>query len=119
MNKITDTYKLANNLEIPIVGFGTWQTPNDEIGYKAVLTALQTGYRHIDTASIYGNEESVGKAIKDSGLKREDIFLTSKLWNGDHGYEATLRAFQESLDRLGYKLFRFVFNTLAKSQSIS
>lgn len=100
MNKITDTYKLINNVEIPIVGFGTWQTPNDEIGYNAVKTALEVGYRHIDTASVYGNEVSVGKAMKDSGVKREDIFLTSKVWNGDHGYEATLRAFQESLDRL-------------------
>lgn len=100
MNKITDTYTLANNIEIPVLGFGTWQTPNDEIGYNAVLTALKVGYRHIDTASVYGNEVSVGKAMKDSGIKREDIFLTSKLWNGDHGYEATLKAFQESLNRL-------------------
>lgn len=101
MNKITDVYKLSNNIEIPVVGFGTWQTPNDEVGYNAVKTALEVGYRHIDTASIYGNEVSVGKAIKDSGVKREDIFLTSKLWNDKHGYEETLEAFEESLDRLG------------------
>lgn len=101
MNKITDTYKLSNKLEIPVVGFGTWQTPNDEVGYNAVKTALEVGYRHIDTASIYGNEVSVGKAIKDSGIPREEIFLTSKLWNDAHGYDETLKAFEESLDRLG------------------
>lgn len=101
MNKITDTYKLSNKLEIPVVGFGTWQTPNDEVGYNAVKTALEVGYRHIDTASVYGNEVSVGKAIKDSGLARDDIYLTSKLWNDAHGYEETLKAFEESLERLG------------------
>lgn len=101
MKQITDTYKLSNKLEIPVVGFGTWQTPNDEVGYTAVKTALEVGYRHIDTASVYGNEVSVGKAIKDSGVAREDIFLTSKLWNDAHGYEETLKAFEESLERLG------------------
>jgi len=101
MKKITDTYILSNNIKIPVVGFGTWQTPNDEIGYNAVKTALEVGYRHIDTASIYGNEVSVGKAIKDSVVNREDIFLTSKLWNDQHGYEETLIAFEESLERLG------------------
>jgi len=101
MKKITDTYKLSNNLDIPIVGFGTWQTPNDEVGYNAVRSALELGYRHIDTASVYGNEESVGQAMRDSGIQRDEIFLTSKLWNDDHGYEATLKAFQQSLNRLG------------------
>lgn len=101
MNALTDTYTLHNGVKIPIVGFGTWQTPNDDIGYKAVLTALKEGYRHIDTAAAYQNEESVGKAMKDSGISREKIFLTTKLWNSDHGYEATLKAFQDSLDKLG------------------
>lgn len=101
MKKITDTYKLSNNVEIPVIGFGTWQTPNDDVGYNAVKTALEVGYRHIDTASAYGNEASVGQAMKDSGIDRKDIFLTSKLWNGDHGYEATHKAFQDSIDRLG------------------
>lgn len=101
MKSLTDTYKLGNGLEIPVVGFGTWQTPNDDIGYQAVLKALESGYRHIDTAAIYGNEESVGNAMKDSGVPREEIFLTTKLWNDAHGYEATLKAFDESLERLG------------------
>jgi diketogulonate reductase-like aldo/keto reductase len=101
MKSLTDTYTLHNGIEIPVVGFGTWQTPNDEIGYNAVLEALKVGYRHIDTAAAYKNEESVGRAIKDSGVKREDIFLTTKVWNGDHGYEATLKAFEESIKKLG------------------
>lgn len=101
MKSLTDNFTLHNGVKIPVVGFGTWQTPNDDIGYKAVLKALEIGYRHIDTAAIYGNEVSVGKAIKDSGFKREEIFLTSKVWNDDHGYEATLKAFALSLDHLG------------------
>ncbi len=101
MKSLTDTYKLHNGVTIPVVGFGTWQTPNDEVGYNAVLSALKIGYRHIDTAAIYGNEVSVGKAMKDSGIKREDVFLTSKVWNDDHGYEATLNAFEQSITRLG------------------
>ena len=101
MKTITDVFTLNNGLEIPCVGFGTWQTPNDTVGYEAVLKALEVGYRHIDTAAVYGNEESVGRAIKDSGVAREEIFLTTKLWNGQHGYEATIEAFNESLERLG------------------
>ncbi len=101
MNKMTDTIILHNDVAIPVIGFGTWQTPNDEVGYQAVLKSLEVGYRHIDTAAVYQNEESVGRAMKDSGIPREDIFLTSKLWNGDHGYEATLKAFDKSLELLG------------------
>jgi len=100
MKNLKDTFTLQNGVKIPVVGFGTWQTPNDEVGYNAVLKALEVGYIHIDTAAIYGNEVSVGKAMHDSGMKREDIFLTSKVWNDDHGYEATLKAFEESLKRL-------------------
>lgn len=103
MNKITkisDTYTLVNQVEIPAVGFGTWQTPDGDVGYNAVRTALDLGYRHIDTAQAYGNEASVGKAIQDSGIAREEIFLTTKLRDPDHGYEATLKAFQGSIDRL-------------------
>ena len=101
ITRVTDTYTLANGVEIPVIGFGTWQTPNDEIGYQAVKTALEVGYRHIDTASAYGNEASVGQAMKDSNIPREEIFLTTKLWNADHGYEATHKAFQKSIDLLG------------------
>lgn len=100
MKSITDTYKLSNGACIPCVGFGTWQTPNDQTGYEAVRHALDNGYRHIDTAAIYRNEEAVGQAILDSEIPRSEIFLTSKLWNDDYGYESTKRAFQTSLDKL-------------------
>lgn len=100
MKSLIDTLTLHNGVKIPIIGFGTWQTPNNDIGYQAVLEALKVGYRHIDTAAAYGNEESVGKAMKDSGVAREDIFLTTKLWNPDHGYEETLAAFEKSINLL-------------------
>lgn len=100
MINVKDTYTLNNKTKIPCVGYGTWQMPNDETGYKAVLYALEAGYRHIDTAQGYGNEEVVGKAIKDSGIPREEIFLTTKLDNKCHGYEETLAAFEGSLNRL-------------------
>lgn len=98
---LTDTYTLSNGSKIPVVGFGTWQTPDGDVAYHAVLDALKAGYRHIDTAAAYGNEESVGKAIHDSGVKREDLFVTTKLWNANHGYEATKQALGESLSKLG------------------
>lgn len=100
MISLTDTYELSNGVKIPIVGFGTWQTPNDQTGYEAVRHALEDGYRHIDTAAIYRNEEAVGQAIIDSGIARNEIFLTTKLWGDDYGYESTKRAFQVSLDKL-------------------
>jgi len=92
---------LANGLEMPVVGFGTWQSPDGEVARKAVLDALAAGYRHIDTAAIYGNEESVGAAIKESGIAREEIFLTTKLWNDAHGYEEAKAALDDSLKKLG------------------
>ncbi|MCH5461707.1 aldo/keto reductase [Lactobacillus sp. LC28-10] len=98
---LTDTYTLSNGTKIPVVGFGTWQTPDGDVAYHAVLDALAAGYRHIDTAAAYGNEESVGHAIHDSGVKREDLFVTTKLWNGDHGYEKTKQAIGTSLSKLG------------------
>lgn len=91
---------LNNGVEMPQLGFGVWQVPDDE-AQRAVATALEAGYRSIDTAAIYGNEEGTGKAIAASGVPREDIFLTTKLWNSDHGYDSTLRAFDASLDKLG------------------
>lgn len=98
---LTDTYTLNNGVKIPMVGFGTWQTPDGDVAYQSVLDALAAGYRHIDTAAAYGNEESVGKAIHDSGVKREELFVTTKLWNADHGYEATKQAIGTSLSKLG------------------
>jgi diketogulonate reductase-like aldo/keto reductase len=92
--------KLNNGVEMPQLGFGVWQVSDDE-AERAVATALETGYRSIDTAAIYGNEEGTGKAIAASGVPREDIFVTTKLWNSDQGYDATLRAFDASLEKLG------------------
>lgn len=100
MNKITDTFKIYNGVEIPCMGLGTWQS-KDDIAASAVLSALSLGYRLIDTAAAYGNEKGVGAGIKQSGLKREEIFVTSKLRNADHGYKATLEAFQGTMERLG------------------
>ena len=85
---------------IPQLGYGVWQV-EDDVAEKVVVQAFEAGFRHIDTAKIYGNEAGVGRAIERSGLKPEDIFITTKLWNADQGYESTLKAFEESMDRLG------------------
>ncbi|MFI9773628.1 aldo/keto reductase [Streptomyces sp. NPDC051956] len=85
---------------MPQLGFGVWQVPDVE-AEKAVATALEAGYRSIDTAAIYGNEEGTGKAIAASGIARQKLFVTTKLWNADQGYDATLRAYDASLDKLG------------------
>ena len=100
LKSLTDTYTLSNGVEIPCIGFGTWQTPDGEVAVSSVLSALEAGYRHIDTAQGYGNEESVGIAVKKSGIKREEIFITSKLANSDHGYEKTMAAFEGTMKRL-------------------
>ena len=94
-------YMLNNGVAIPAVGFGTWRAKDGEEAYQAVLAALKAGYRHIDTAAIYQNEESVGRAIKDSGIAREELFITTKLWNDAHGYEVAKAAFATSLEKLG------------------
>lgn len=85
---------------IPQVGLGVWQTPNDT-AVIAVKAALDAGYRHIDTAAAYQNEQGVGEGMKASGLDRKDIYLTTKLWNDDQGFDATLRTFEKSLKQLG------------------
>lgn len=91
---------LNNGVEMPILGLGVYQIPDYEECKKSVLSALETGYRHIDTAAGYRNEEAVGIAIKESGLKREDVFVTTKLWAADTGYERTLKAFETSINKL-------------------
>ncbi|TDS56546.1 aldo/keto reductase [Myroides indicus] len=96
-----NNYILNNGVLIPEIGFGTWQTPDGDTAIEAVKTALQAGYRHIDTALIYRNEQSVGKAIRESGIARKDIFVTSKLWNKARGYDTALKAFEISLKNLG------------------
>lgn len=98
---LEDTYTLNNGVEIPVIGFGTWQTPDGEVAEESVLAALNAGYRHIDTAAAYGNEESVGRAIKKSGVNRHDLFVTTKLWNSDHGYDKAKAAIDTSLEKLG------------------
>ncbi|MFH1409657.1 MAG: aldo/keto reductase [Nanoarchaeota archaeon] len=95
---INSTLKLNNGIEIPRLGFGTYQIPPGEIAEKAVKEALKAGYRHIDTAAIYKNEESVGKGIKAIGISRSDFFLTTKLWNDDHS--DVNKAFRTSLKNL-------------------
>jgi 2,5-diketo-D-gluconate reductase A len=91
---------LNNGVQIPQLGFGVWQVPDDEVS-AAVETALEAGYRSIDTAAVYGNEEGTGKAIAAAALPRDDLFVTTKLWNNDQGYDTTLAAFDRSLGKLG------------------
>lgn len=98
---IQEMYRLSNDVKIPKVGFGTWQIPNGADAYDAVTKALKAGYRHIDTAQGYRNEESVGQAIKDSGIPREDIFITTKLESHIKDYDQTLQTFEASLKALG------------------
>ncbi len=93
--------KLNNGVEIPFLGLGVYQSPAGEATRNAVKWALEYGYRHVDTARIYGNEKDVGLGLRESGVPREEVFITTKLWNSDHGYEPALLACQESLSRLG------------------
>ena len=96
MKDLTSSFMLNNGLSIPCVGYGTFQTPNDET-CAAVLEAIKVGYRHIDTAAFYGNEEGVGEAVRKSGVPREQLFITSKVWNSDRGYEKTKAAFAKTI----------------------
>ena len=98
----SDTYKLYNGVEIPCIGLGTHQSP-DQVAAEAVRCAVKAGYRLIDTAAAYGNERGVGQGIRTCGIPREEIFVTTKLRNAAHGYKATLDAFQMTLDRLGLR----------------
>jgi len=96
------SYTILNNgVKMPLLGLGTYMIENEEKLINAVKGALRIGYRHIDTASFYGNEEAVGVAIKESGVPRKEIFLVSKIWNSDQGYEKTLQAFKTSINKLG------------------
>ncbi|MGC9357760.1 MAG: aldo/keto reductase [Anaerolineae bacterium] len=103
MSKLTieSTVTLNNGVEIPRFGLGTWQIRDGRPVRRAIEWALEAGYRLIDTAAMYGNERGVGQAVKQSGIPREEIFVTTKLWNNDHGYEPALRAFDESMRKLG------------------
>ncbi|TBX39978.1 aldo/keto reductase [Lactiplantibacillus paraplantarum] len=99
--EVIPTIQLNDGHTIPAIGFGTFQIPDDGSTYRAVKEALTLGYRHIDTAVAYFNEDEVGRAIKDSGIPREQIWVTSKLWLQDYGYEAASRAIERSLTKLG------------------
>ena len=97
---IDSTVKLNNGLEMPMFGLGVFLSKEGDEVVNAVKTALKSGYRHIDTAAIYQNERGVGKAVLESSIPREEIFITSKVWNSDQGYQTTIRAFEESLEKL-------------------
>ena len=92
---------LNNGVRMPMLGYGVFQIEDQKVCQQAVMDAIEVGYRHIDTAATYMNEEAVGAAIRESGVKREELFVTTKLWVQDHGDEATLRAFDKSMKRLG------------------
>lgn len=98
---LSSTIRLTNGVEIPRIGLGVFQSARGEETRRAVSEALRLGYRHIDTARIYGNEADVGAAVRESGLPRQDVFVTTKLWNDDQGHDPALRAFDASLKRLG------------------
>ena len=100
MKKLTDCFELSNGVKIPCLGFGTYLTPAEETK-ASVAAALKAGYRHVDTAKAYGNEVPVGEAIKESGIPRDEIFVTTKHWIVDRGYEKTIAAVDESLKNLG------------------
>lgn len=105
MNKLSDTFALNNGYAIPCVGFGTWQTPDGDTAVAAMKEAILTGYRHIDAAACYNNEQGVGEGIRQglaaAGLSREELFVTSKVWNTERGYRRTLAAFDKTLSDLG------------------
>lgn len=97
---LTDSFTMHNGKTIPCIGYGTYKTSEEEV-YDAVIAAIKAGYRHIDTAAFYKNEAGVGRAVRECGVPREEIFVTSKVWNTDRGYENTKKAFAESMERLG------------------
>ena len=100
MNSIQDKFVLANGVKIPCIGYGTWLTTNEQ-ACDAVKAALEAGYRHIDTAARYENEVGVGEGIRASGIAREELFVTSKVWNDCRGYDKTMAAFEKSMKDLG------------------
>ena len=106
------TLTLNNGHTIPQLGFGVFQVPPDQV-IEPVETALEAGYRLIDTAAAYGNEDGVGKALANSGIDRDELFVTTKLWNADHGYDNALRAFDTSLEQARARRRRSVSHPLA------
>ncbi|MFB7641573.1 aldo/keto reductase [Peribacillus butanolivorans] len=101
ISSIGETITLHNGVKMPQLGFGVFKVKNGSETVESVKKAIEVGYRSIDTAAVYENEEGVGQAIRESGISREELFITSKVWNTDQGYETTLQAFDDSLKRLG------------------
>lgn len=105
IQKLNDTYTLRNGVKMPGFGFGTWQSAAGDITVSAVKAAIQAGYRNIDTAAVYHNEKSVGagvhQAMEEFGVKREELFISTKLWNDHRGYDLAMRAFEDSMKELG------------------
>ncbi len=101
LQKLSDCYTLNNGVKIPCIGYGTFKTPNGSTVVNSVINAVKAGYRHIDTAHRYDNEEGVGEGIRKCGVAREELFITSKLGNHHHGYKAAMEAFDLSLRKLG------------------
>jgi len=100
MQSVKDGYTLNNGVKIPCVGFGTWRIPDGDEVIRSVCSAVESGYRHVDTAAVYGNERGVGEAIKRCGVPREELFITSKVWNTERGYEKSLAAFDLTMKTL-------------------
>lgn len=101
MTNLQSTTTLHNGVKMPWLGFGVFRVNEGEEAIESVKAAIKTGYKSIDTAAVYGNEEGVGKAIADSGVPRDELFITTKLWNADQGYQSTLDAFEVSMEKLG------------------
>jgi len=100
MNSLSDCFTLRNGYKIPCVALGTWQTPDGDTAIRAIKAAVGAGYRHIDAAAVYANEKGVGEGIRRCDTKREELFITSKVWNTERGYDKTMRAFDKTLEDL-------------------
>ncbi|MFC2949639.1 aldo/keto reductase [Virgibacillus sediminis] len=101
ISSLNDKVKLNNGVEMPAFGLGVYKVEDGEVTISSVRTAIENGYRSIDTAAFYGNERGVGQAIRESSVPREELFITTKVWNDQQGYDETLQAFEESLSKLG------------------
>ncbi|NOU91634.1 aldo/keto reductase [Paenibacillus sp. LMG 31456] len=102
--QVSDCTTLHNGVKMPWLGLGVWKTKDGDEVIQAVKSAIQAGYRSIDTAAAYGNEEGVGVGIKQAGVSRDELFITTKVWNADQGYDSTLKAFEESRKKLGLEV---------------
>lgn len=101
LQQLKDSATLSNGIQMPWIGLGSYKMNDGDVVESSVKHAIHTGYRSIDTAAFYGNEEGIGKAVKESGVSREELFITTKVWNTNQGYEPTLQAFEESRKKLG------------------